>query len=599
MKLINHIFKPIFKFFSPVVSTNSPLKGEVGGGLGRFREGLCLLLLFLTPLMASAFNLPAGNKTDSYITVDIDDIAVDSTLMTVDLSLDFSNVKMSRNVETVYTPMFVNGSDTVKMQSFAVTGRYRMYSNRRNSYLHPLTFYKGELADPENYNNIPGFKFLPVVNEPGTRQSGKGYYKVELTTSLQEWMREAVFTIDLETLGCGNCIKDNPNGIDYYALAQTDLVDKYETSNYMPEFLMITPVAEATKTREIAARAYIDFPVNQTVIYPNYRRNPTELAKIRATIDSIRTDKDITVTSLHISGTASPEGGYQNNVRLASGRTEALKNYVQGLYRFPAGFITTSFEPVDWQGLAEFLMGSPSDSIRMEQLANVPGGYHYGKRDYTIGEGGTKFQYRNFLENILPNRYEILAIVNSDIEPWARNNKIKTTYPDQYQWLLENVYPALRHSDYRIRFDIKSFTELSEILDVMRDSPTKLSVAELFTVASSEPVGSDLYNRAFDLAVTLYPEDTTANLNAAVNAMRRNDLIAAEYFLLRAGNTPEADYARATLKLLQGDKEGALEAYRALFQSPSDLVSKKAFEAFDGLQDKKVSSPQPFILLNP
>ena len=555
---------------------------------------LTLSVLCMAP--ASAFELPAGSKTDSYIVVDIDDMVADSTTMVVDLTLDFRNAKMNRNAETVYTPMFVNDSDTVRLQSFSVAGRNRMYSNKRNDFLHPLTFYKGELVKPVNQNALGNFK---ILQEPANNRSAdKGIYKIELTAPLQEWMRNAIFTVDLESLGCANCIKENPDNIDYYALARTDMVDKYVASTYMPEFIFITPVAEATKTREIAARAYIDFPVNQTVIYPNYRRNPTELAKIRATIDSIRTDRDITVTSLHISGTASPEGGYQNNVRLASGRTEALKNYVQGLYRFPAGFITTSFEPVDWQGLAEFLMGNPTDSIRMEQLANVPGGYHFGNKNYYEGAGGTKFQYRNFLETILPNRYEILAIVNSDMEPWARNNKIKTTYPDQYQWLLENVYPALRHSDYRIRFDIKSYTEIREILEVMQNSPTKLSLAELFTVAQSEPEGSDLYNRTFDLAVTLFPDNTTANLNAAVNAMKRNDLVGAEYFLSRAGNTPEADFARATLQLLKGNKEEAQEAFRALFSSSNETVAKKAFEAYEGLQDKKISSDKPFILLN-
>lgn len=101
-----------------------------------------------------------------------------------------------------------------------------------------------------------------------------------------------------------------------------------------PQLLVeyIAPKHEAVKTRQLAGSAFLDFPVNRTEIHPQYRNNPRELAKIQATIDSVRNNRFATITAVDIKGYASPEGSYSNNARLAQGRATALRNYVRGLY---------------------------------------------------------------------------------------------------------------------------------------------------------------------------------------------------------------------------------------------------------------------------
>lgn len=536
---------------------------------------LLVSLVILAPglsLPALATDLPAGPKKNSTMGVVIENISkTEGGQIQVEMGIDLRNVDMKSQMEQVFTPYIYNGGDTVRFESFALTGYKRMISNQRNDRLVPVTFFKTQqVITNEAHPNLQVTK--------GTR--GPGSYTMTFYTNWRDWMENATFSIDSEVHGCANCIK-NVEGVsdEMLPLAQTDFVQY----NFFPEFIYVTPVAEAVKMREISARAYIDFPVNRIEIYPDYRRNPQELAKIRATIDSVKNDKDINITSLHISGTASPEGGYQNNVRLASGRTESLKNYVQGLYLFPKDFITTSFEPVDWKGLAEFLQMvnglhyNSGDSIRMDQFQNI-----------------------NFnpatISDILPNSIEILGIVNSDIEPFARNQKIKTTYPDQYAWLLENVYPALRHSDYRIQFEIKTFTDVNEIIEVMMTQPQKLSLAELFVAANSQEPGSELYNRAFELAVTMYPDDETANLNAATAALQRGDLISAQRFLSKVTQeTPEADYANAMLMLMQGQQEEAISMFSSLSNSLNPVVAEKATSAMQGLEEVAKHNNRTFI----
>ncbi|MCH5225456.1 MAG: hypothetical protein J1D77_05625 [Muribaculaceae bacterium] len=529
-------------------------------------------LLSMGALQALPVDLPAGNKDNSYLGVTVENIyKLDNGKLAVELALDLNRVNMTSQFEQVFTPYIYNGTDTVRFDSFSLTGHKRLLSNQRNHRVMPVTFYKTELIPTK----------LPHPNiEVSALGGAAGNYDLRVLTNWRDWMETATFGIDSEVFGCANCLKKLDGiGDEWMPLAQTDFVQR----SFFPEFLYVTPVAEAVKMREISARAYIDFPVNRTEIYPDYRRNPEELAKIRATIDSVKNDKDINITSLHISGTASPEGGYQNNVRLASGRTESLKNYVQGLYLFPKDFITTSFEPVDWQGLAEFLQmvnglsQNPTDSIRYDQFQNIP-----GDPSVWVAE--------------VPSATEILGIVNSDMEPVARNNKIKTTYPSQYAWLLANVYPALRHSDYRIQFEIKTYTEVSEILEVMATQPQKLSLAELFVAANSQEPGSELYNRAFELAVTMFPDDETANLNAATAAMQRGDLISAQRYLNKVEQeTPEADYAKAMLMLMQGNQEEALQMFNSLSNSLSPAVAEKATAAKNGIEEVNRANGRNFI----
>ena len=197
-------------------------------------------------------------------------------------------------------------------------------------------------------------------------------------------------------------------------------------------------------------------------IRDSYMTNPAELRKITGTIDSVRGDKDITITSIFIKGFASPEGPYDNNVRLAKGRTATLKQYVENLYHFAPGFIRTDFLPEDWPGLKKYVEGSS-----------------------------------------LANRAAILAIIDSPLEPDAKDAKLKATYPADYDFLLRTVYPSLRHSDYVINYNVRKYTSLEEILAVLRTAPQKLSPEEFYRAAQSMEEGSEEYNEVFETAVRM------------------------------------------------------------------------------------------------
>ncbi|MEB0272998.1 hypothetical protein QN388_25645, partial [Pseudomonas sp. 5B4] len=61
------------------------------------------------------------------------------------------------------------------------------------------------------------------------------------------------------------------------------------------------------------------------------------------------------VTCITLHGYASPESPYDNNVRLARGRTASLMQHLQRAYRLPATLFRTSFTAEDWQNLRAFI----------------------------------------------------------------------------------------------------------------------------------------------------------------------------------------------------------------------------------------------------
>lgn len=510
---------------------------------------LSLALVSMVCAGASAKYIAAGDKPASDMQVTVTNFELQGNDLVVDMDVNFSAVNLQRNKEVIYTPYYYAGNDTVFMSPFSLSGHNRYIWAERNGQLTPVLFKgwgknRGELSNasvPQGY----GYNWQP---------DGEGYvnYNLTETTPYLPWMVVCTFGMKTEGVGCSDC--PNSAWTEYTDLAQLD----FRPAVFESDFIFVTPVAETVKTRELSGRAYVDFKVNKTDILPDYRNNRVELNKIIATIDSVKNDKDITVTSISISGTASPEGSYENNVRLAKGRTEALTAYVQNLYKFPQGFIKTSYEPVDWAGLKEWLEN-----------------------------------------NQIEHRDEILAIVDGSLEPYARNQKIKTTYPKQYQFLLENVYPALRHSDYVIEYNIRNYANVDEIIEVMQTAPSKLSLNELFIVANSQPEGSQLYNDSFEIAVKMYPNDESANLNAGTNAIRRGDFISAEKYLKKAGQSEEAQFTRAEYEALNGDKEQALKEFKRLARDAKNVkVKEKAEAAAKSLEASMKKGVQNFTILD-
>ena len=419
--------------------------------------------------------------------VDIKDFTLElkDGYLNVDIDIDLSQLDIKTTQVVVLTPKIVKDADTLRLKSIGVYGRNRRIYYERNEDIKPTNAGDIDLTTSETEDII----------------------RYSTTVAFMEWMNGCSVQLARRDYGC--CGHSD-------AIAQSEVVDKFPLDPYFPELIYLRPEHEVVKTREISGSAFVDFPVSQTVIYPTYRNNVAELAKITGTIDSVKRDSDITIKSVFIKGFASPESPYSNNTRLAKGRTEALKAYVENMYHFGEGFIKTDFEPEDWAGLERYVEASS-----------------------------------------LPHKEEILKAIRSDREPDKKEWVIKSTWKEEYRYLLDNCYPALRHSDYVIEYEVKSYADPKEIERVLHTAPQNLSLEEFYILAQTYESGSDAFNDLFETAVRMYPNDPVANLNAANSAILRKDYRGALRFLDKAGDLPEAVYARGALEVYMEDCEAA------------------------------------------
>ena len=440
--------------------------------------------------------------------VDIKDFTLElkDGYLNVDIDIDLSKLDIKTTQVVVLTPKIVKDADTLRLKSIGVYGRNRRIYYERNEDIKPTNVGDIDLTTSQTEDII--------------------HYNT--TIAFMEWMNGCSVEIARNDFGC--CGHSE-------AIALTEVVDKFPLEPYFPELIYLRPEREVVKTRAISGSAFVDFPVSQTVIYPTYRNNVAELAKITGTIDSVKRDSDITIKSVFIKGFASPESPYSNNTRLAKGRTEALRVYVENMYHFGAGFIKTDYEPEDWAGLERYVEASS-----------------------------------------LPHKEEILATIRSDRDPDTREWIIKSKWKDEYRFLLNNCYPALRHSDYTIEYEVKSYADPKEIERVLHTAPQNLSLEEFYILAQTYESGSDAFNDLFETAVRMYPNDPVANLNAANSAILRKDYRGALRFLDKAGNLPEAVYARGALEIYMENNEAAkphlMEAQRLGITQAEEVLTE-------------------------
>lgn len=305
----------------------------------------------------------------------------------------------------------------------------------------------------------------------------------------------------------------------------------------VPALPFMMPDNENVKKRKLFGRAFLDFPVNETIIYPRYRRNPQELRRIRATIDSALFDKTIVVTSISLHGYASPESPYSNNTRLAKGRTAALMEYLHKHYKVSTSLFHNTFTPEDWSNLRGFIANS--------DRRRVKGDIWY--------ENASILETPQAPDFVLKHRDELLRTIDLNMDPDEKELLLKQVGGGApYKWLLQHVYPGLRHTDYIIEYIVRSYP-VKQARKLIYTHPEALSLKEMYAVAQSYEEGSDDWLDALMIAAREYPGDHTANLNAACACVKMKRLYDAKRFLKNAGNTPQALYLSDVINAMEGN----------------------------------------------
>ena len=353
----------------------------------------------------------------------------------------------------------------------------------------------------------------------------------------EKWMNGSDLKIMGMINGCANCLKEENIGY-----VSPILLKRYAPQP-VPTF--VKPAAEI-KERNEKGNAYLDFPVNQTVIYPNYRRNPFELAEINRTINVVKDNPDTEITGIELHGYASPEGSYANNTRLAEGRSQALKNYIMKEYGLGEGMFKVQSTPEDWAG------------------------------------------YRKYIESSdFAKKNEVLSIMDSDEKNLdTKEYRIKALDGQMYRTILNDCYPALRHTDYVIHYTVRPYS-VEEAKKLLKTRPQLLSLEEMYLVAQTYEEGSEDFNEVFDIAVRMYPNDPTANINAAAMELKRGNVDQAVRYLERSDkSTAAAQNNQGVYHLLKGELDKAEEC----FKQAKNLGSPVAEANLEEVNKKRVDN---------
>lgn len=423
----------------------------------------------------------------------------DRVKVAMDIRLDDLKLKSNRGLMLV--PMMVNGEDTLRMQAVEVLGRKRYIYWQRNG----ATMTENPLVVERRHN--------------GEQQTVA--YKTEV--GYEEWMTNSSLVLAEDNCGCTQSLLGN---------ALTSDGGEALLGPWKCAYAYVEPDPEPVKERHESGVARLNFHLDKYDIVPSLGNNRAELDSIRRTIDKVRDDADVTITSIELHGYASPDGNYYHNADLARNRIRALYLYLRDMYNLPDGLYRNNTTPEDWEGA--IAQARKSDLIKKD---------------------------------------EVLRIMESEMHPDQKEAQLRLKTPADYRFLVDNVFPGLRRTEYTVNYDVRNFN-LEEARKLINTRPQKLSLKEMYVVANSYERGSEEYKHAYDVAVAMFPNDETANVNAAYVALDGGDLGRAERYLKRAGNTPQAENARGALEVLRGNFDKA----RPLFQKAADAGLQEAVE---------------------
>ncbi len=306
----------------------------------------------------------------------------------------------------------------------------------------------------------------------------------------------------------------------------------------------VTPEVEAVKMRNISGQAYLEFRVGRWEILPDFRDNAAELVKIQETVESVKSDTDITITGVTIIGYASPEDFATRNQTLSDNRAKALRDHVAYTQGLRPELIASWGAGEDWKGLDSLV--AASDMTEKEQLM------------------------------------EIIRGDESDLD--RRENQLRAVAGGvPYRQIRAEMYPKLRRSDYRINYTVVPFT-IEKGKEVLRTKPSSLSLNEMFLIANTYDQGSEAFNELFEIAARVFPDSDVANVNAAANALERKDAVLASYHLARVKVHDKTYWNNmGVLQWIQGDMAAAAES----FAKSGAIGAQNAFELEKHIESTK------------
>lgn len=281
--------------------------------------------------------------------------------------------------------------------------------------------------------------------------------------------------------------------------------------NFLP------PTAEKKKANVIEGSFILDYSRGQKPKYDE--RNYYEaMYKLQSVLHQLKSDPNITVGSIQITGFTAPDGNFNQNEKQALNRTLGLTNYI----RKNASLENLSFE-VNW--VAE-------DWKKITSLVE---------------------------QSEMPFKAAVLDIIHTiDVVNGREIALMNLAGGSPYQYMKAYIFPQVRRIEYAIDYDVKK-----RPVNGNKISYADMSLSDFYNMALSHPRGSAEFNDLMDLAGRIFPDSPEACINAAAVALTKHDTERARGYLMKFATLPEAGNNIGVLYLLEGNADKA-EVYLEL-----------------------------------
>lgn len=275
-----------------------------------------------------------------------------------------------------------------------------------------------------------------------TASDGDFIYRYTHSFGSRPGLKKVMIGLGGEIYEDGRCIQSLPfpEELTFYISSLSTMAD------LTPKYRMVVLeryVYDNTK-------ALIDFEKDSHVLDTALSENASELARILRCIDDVVACEEFVLDSLVVQASCSPEGTYLHNTRLASARSEAMKDYVwEHLPEEWRSRVRTSYVPENWEQLRRLVANDTvmRETARNRILALTEGS---GRPDEVEEDISAMAEYRYLREKIYPQ----LRSVSFDFHLHRAGMQKDTVHTTEIDTAYMAGVEALQNLDYKTAVEI-------------------------------------------------------------------------------------------------------------------------------------------------
>lgn len=432
----------------------------------RYISHILCAILTLSGALRPADAFAAGDGKDknvSYLDVigfEGREVVKDAREVNLNMNIVLDSTKIRTQHTVSLTPVIISrdGKDTTAFGAVIVDGRTR----------HKVFIRRDRLdgTDPKRDSA------LAIIQRKNRKEQTYTYVS---SVPYSRWMLDGRIGVLECVKGCADC-GEGESDTTFVEQVLPEFIPVWKTTVMQPE-------PEPIKKREESRIARLQFRWDKYDILPEWQGNDVVLDTVTNSIALVKGKDYISITGIYVAGFASPEGTYEYNMRLSGNRAKSFADYIAEHNGIDRNMIAVEWSGEDWAGFRAQLEKSD-----------------FAKKDQVIALIDTYTEDRNECER------QILKIL----------------LRSEYEWLLRNIYPYLRHCTYRIEYEVKNF-DLNEARKTIYDRPQDLNLDEIYKVAGSYETGSEEYAYAMAMAAKYYQDSPAVMSDRAVKALDKGD----------------------------------------------------------------------------